>query len=70
MIAPVELIIILYKKDWKKNEKKESDITKQEFMDWTNGLWTFPGQSKKRAGGHPAPFPVELPRRCINYLVL
>ena len=70
MIAPVELIIILYKKDWKKNEKKESDITKQEFMDWTNGLWTFPGQSKKGAGGHPVPFPVELPRRCINYLVL
>jgi len=35
-------------------------------MDWTNGLWTFQGQSKKGAGGHPAPFPVELPRRCIK----
>ena len=46
VIAPVELIIILYKKDWKKTEKKESDITRQEFMDWTNGLWTFQGQSK------------------------
>ncbi len=66
VIAPVELIIVLYKKDWKKSEKKESDITRQEFMDWTNGLWTFSGQSKKRAGGHPAPFPVELPRRCIK----
>ena len=66
VIAPVELILVLYKKDWKKNEKKESDITRQEFMDWTNGLWTFQGQSKKGAGGHPAPFPVELPRRCIK----
>lgn len=66
VIAPVELIIVLYKKDWKKKEKKESDITRQEFMDWTNGLWTFQGQTKKGAGGHPAPFPIELPRRCIK----
>ena len=34
-------------------------------MQWTNGLWTFPGESKKKIG-HPAPFPVELPRRCIK----
>jgi DNA modification methylase len=34
-------------------------------MDWTNGLWTFNGESKKRTG-HPAPFPMELPRRCIK----
>ena len=66
VIAPVELIVVLYKKDWKKNEKKISDIKKQEFIDWTNGLWTFPGQNKKGAGGHPAPFPIELPKRCIK----
>ena len=34
-------------------------------MDWTNGVWTFSGESKKRIG-HPAPFPIELPRRCIK----
>ena len=62
----MELIIILYKNNWKKNDKKQSDITKSEFIEWTNGLWTFPGQSKKGAGGHPAPFPVELPKRCIK----
>jgi len=66
VIAPVELIVVLYKKDWKKNNKKQSDIAKKEFIEWTNGLWTFPGQSKKGAGGHPAPFPVELPKRCIK----
>jgi len=67
VIAPVELILVLYKDSWKKTGgTKKNDITKQEFMDWTNGVWTFPGQSKKGAGGHPAPFPVELPRRCIK----
>lgn len=35
-------------------------------MDWTNGIWIFPGQSKKGAGRYPAPFRIELPRRCIN----
>ena len=66
VIAPVELILILYKKRWKKTSgSKKSDMTKKEFMEWTNGLWTFPGESKKRIG-HPAPFPIELPRRCIK----
>ncbi|HSW58857.1 MAG TPA: site-specific DNA-methyltransferase [Dehalococcoidales bacterium] len=67
VIAPVELILILYKNSWKKTQgSKINDITKQEFMDWTNGFWTFSGQSKKGAGGHPAPFPIELPKRCIK----
>lgn len=67
VIAPVELILILYKDSWKKTGgSRKNDITKKEFMDWTNGVWTFPGQSKKGAGGHPAAFPVELPRRCIK----
>ena len=35
-------------------------------MEWTNGVWTFSGQNKRGAGGHPAPFPVELPKRCIK----
>jgi len=67
VIAPVELILVLYKDSWKKTSgSRKNDITKKEFMDWTNGVWTFNGQSKKGAGGHPAPFPIELPRRCIK----
>lgn len=62
VIAPVEVIVILYKKQWKKNKRGENDISKKDFMDWTNGLWTFSGESKKKVG-HPAPFPEELPRR-------
>jgi len=66
VIAPVELIVVLYKKRWKKTSGSgKSDITREEFMEWTNGLWTFPGESKKRVG-HPAPFPIELPKRCMK----
>lgn len=66
VIAPVELIVILYKDSWKKQlGSKESDISRDEFMAWTNGVWTFNGESKKRIG-HPAPFPRELPYRCIK----
>ncbi len=65
VIAPVETIVIFYKKTWKKLRKGISDITKEEFIEWTNGLWTFSGESKKKIG-HPAPFPLELPKRCIK----
>ncbi len=66
VIAPVEMIVVLYKLKWKKESgSKISDISKDEFVEWTNGVWTFPGESKKRVR-HPAPFPVELPRRCIK----
>ena len=65
IITPVEVIVVFYKKVWRKQRRGVSDITKEEFMAWTNGLWTFNGESKKRVG-HPAPFPLELPRRCIK----
>ena len=66
VIAPVEVIVILYKNIWKKiSGSRENDISKQEFMEWTNGVWSFSGESKKRTG-HPAPFPIELPKRCIK----
>lgn len=66
VIAPVEVIIILYKSKWKKTSgSKISDITRDEFIEWTNGMWTFPGENRKKVG-HPAPFPLELPKRCIK----
>lgn len=66
VIAPVEVIVILYKEIWKKTSGSlTSDINKNDFMNWTNGVWTFNGESKKKIG-HPAPFPIELPRRCIK----
>lgn len=38
-----------------------------EISDWLDQIWEFNGESAKRVG-HPAPFPIELPRRCIGLL--
>ncbi len=45
----------------------ESTISAEEFMALTLDVWRFPSVSAKRIG-HPAPFPVELPRRVIELL--
>ncbi len=51
VIAPVELIIILYKKSRRKTSGSQKyGIQRDEFLEWTNGLWTFPGESKKTNG--------------------
>ncbi len=66
VIAPVEVIIVLYKDKWGRSaDERKSDIVRDEFIAWTNGVWNFSGESKIKIG-HPAPFPVELPRRCIK----
>lgn len=44
---------------------KDSTITKEEFLEWTKSVWTFPAVSAKTIG-HPAPFPEELPHRLIK----
>ena len=46
--------------------KEASKITHTEFTQWCqNSIWDFQPTSAKREG-HPAPFPDELPRRCIK----
>ena len=65
VIAPVEVIIILHKGDWKRERQGESDTTAEEFKEWVFGVWDFNGESGKRVG-HEAPFPRELPKRCIK----
>lgn len=40
-------------------------ISREEFMDATTDLWEIAPESATRVG-HPAPFPVELPRRLID----
>ncbi len=65
VIAPVEVIIIFYKNQWPKLMSGISDITRDEFINWTQGVWNFSGESKKKIG-HPAPFPIELAKRCIK----
>ena len=66
VINPCELIVVLYKGDqWKRKRQGKNDITPEEFKEWVWGIWTFPGEAPCRVG-HPAPFPRELPRRCIK----
>ncbi len=43
----------------------KSTISKEDFLACTLDTWQFPTASARRVG-HPAPFPVELPRRCIE----
>ena len=44
---------------------RRSTIRKEDFMAWTKSIWSFPAESARRVG-HPAPFPIELPRRLIE----
>jgi site-specific DNA-methyltransferase (adenine-specific) len=63
---PAECIILFYKNQWaKKNKKGLNDITNEEFVKWTQNVWTFPSEKRKN-NKHPAPFPLELPTRCIK----
>ncbi len=61
-----EYILIFSKDTFTHSRKgKESTITKEEFLEWTKSVWTFPAVSAKMIG-HPAPFPEELPHRLIK----
>ncbi len=42
-----------------------ADIWRDEFMEATTDIWEIPSESATRVN-HPAPFPVELPRRLIE----
>lgn len=44
---------------------KFSTITKEQFLEYTRSVWTFPAESARKIG-HPAPFPIELPYRLIQ----
>lgn len=63
--SPFEGILILYKDQWKRQNKGESTIKKEEFIEACGGVWNLP--SGKRKNGVPT-FPTDLPRRCINLL--
>ncbi len=45
--------------------KRQSTISREEFLEYTKSVWTFDAESARKIG-HPAPFPVELPYRLIQ----
>ena len=61
-----EYILIFSKGSYARRAKdKVPTITKDEFLEYTKSIWKFPAESAKRVK-HPAPFPLELPRRLIQ----
>jgi site-specific DNA-methyltransferase (adenine-specific) len=59
--------IMVFSKGTMRRQKSsgESTITRDEFLEYTKSIWSFPTESAKRVG-HPAPFPVDLPYRLIQ----
>jgi site-specific DNA-methyltransferase (adenine-specific) len=61
-----EYILIFSKGRFKRESRgKQATISRDEFLEFTKSLWQFSTESASRVG-HPAPFPVELPRRLIQ----
>ena len=62
-----EYILVFQKPPFgrRKPDNREPTISRDDFLELTKSVWTFPAMSAKRAN-HPAPFPVELPRRLIQ----
>ncbi len=61
-----EYIMVFSKEQFRLEETKgETDLTSEEFTALTRSVWSFPTESASKVG-HPAPFPVELPRRLIK----
>lgn len=60
-----EYVIVASKGSFKRVRQGADTIEKQDFLDATVSVWDILPESARRVG-HPAPFPVELPRRLIE----
>lgn len=60
-----EYVVVASKGSFRRQRLGEDTITRQEFLDATVSVWSIAPASARRIG-HPAPFPVELPRRLIE----
>jgi site-specific DNA-methyltransferase (adenine-specific) len=62
-----EYILVFCKQTFKRQNpaKRLSTITRDEFLEYNKSVWDIKAESARKVG-HPAPFPVELPRRLIQ----
>ncbi|WP_415283206.1 DNA-methyltransferase [Candidatus Nitrososphaera sp. FF02] len=60
-----EYILVFSKGAFSRKPAGKSTISRDEFLQNTKSIWQFQAESARRTG-HPAPFPVELPYRCIQ----
>lgn len=66
IIPSWEYVLIFSKdKDRLDGSYKNADITKDEFMKFSDGMWYIRPETKRK--GHPAPFPEELIYRLIKF---
>ncbi len=63
-----EYLLTFSKGDFsRKNPKKRrATIYPEEFLEFSKSVWTFPTVSARKVG-HPAPFPIELPYRLVQF---
>ncbi|MEN8241874.1 MAG: site-specific DNA-methyltransferase [Chloroflexota bacterium] len=62
-----EYILVFSKESYRRKppEKRENTISRDQFLEYTKSIWTFPSVTARKVG-HPAPFPVELPTRLMQ----
>lgn len=67
VLRDVHEYILVFSKDTfsRDGSGRESTIAREDFLELTKSVWSFPSVSAKQIG-HPAPFPEELPRRLIE----
>lgn len=68
--TPFEYLLVFAKDSKKLVERGETDLTKQEFIDWSLAIWKMTPETKLKKIGHPAAFPESLPARCIKMFSL
>jgi len=64
--TPFEHILVFATGDKKLQWKGETDLTKEEFIEWSLAIWKFAPEIRQKNIGHPAMFPIELPKRCLK----
>ncbi len=60
-----EYVVVACKESFRRVRSGGDTIARDDFLDATVSIWNIPPESARRVG-HPAPFPVELPRRLIE----
>lgn len=60
-----EYCLCFSKETWNRQKRGTSTISRDEFLAATLSVWEIPPESARRVA-HPAPFPLQLPRRFIE----
>lgn len=61
-----EYVLVFSKGSWRLHgDTEQADITKEEFMRFSDGFWYIPPASQRN--GHPSPFPEELIYRLVKF---